>query len=139
MVMSNRAKIFTPVDTTLLNEADIARLNKVAEKKALEERKKAIEEQYLAQQTELERAKHEPEHVLVDVIIDLPAYTKNMLIDGVYYNHGEVVSVPQHMATSIRDNMARAWLVERQAGNPNLRDYTPVKESTMSALSVGRV
>jgi hypothetical protein len=136
---SQRTKIFTPVNTSLLNEADISRLNKEAEKKIQEERKKDISEKYLAQQTELERAKYEPNHILVEMVIDLPAYTKNMLIDGVYYNHGDIVSVPKHMADSIRDNMARAWLVERQAGNPNLRDYIPVKESTVSALSTGRV
>lgn len=134
-----RNKIFTPVDTSLLNEADLARLNKEAQAKVQEERKKVVSEKYLEQQKELERAKYEPMHIVQEVIIDLPAYTTNMLIDGVYFNHGDIVSVPKHMAESIRDNMARAWQVEHQAGNPNLRDYKPVKESSVSALSTGRV
>lgn len=136
---NSRNRVRIPVDTSLLSEADVARINKEAEKNIQDERKKAASSEYLDQQTELERAKYDTKHELVELIIDLPAYTKNMLIDGVYYNHGDTVSVPKHMADSIRDNMARAWLVERQAGNPNLRDYIPVRESTVSALSTGRV
>lgn len=127
------------VDTELLSDADIERLNKEATKKIYDERKKVQADAYLKQQTELERAKYEKRYEWVDVMIDLPAYTKNMLIDGVYYHHGDVANVPKHMADSIRDNMARAWTVERQAGNPNMRDYVAVRESSISALSSGSV
>lgn len=134
-----RAKVHAPVDTSLLSEVDIVKLNKEATAKIQEERKKAVSEKYLEQQLEAERAKHEPLHEMVEVVINLPGYTKNMLIDGVYYNHGDVVSVPKHMANSMNDNMSRAWVLERQSGNPNLRDYVPVKESSVSALSTGIV
>lgn len=128
-----------PVNTALLSGSDIERLNKEAAKKVQDELKKVEADKYLEQQIEAERTKHQPTHEMVEVMINLPGYTKNMLIDGVYYNHGEVVQVPKHVADSMLDNMARAWLVERQAGNPNLRDYVAVRESQVSALSTGVV
>jgi hypothetical protein len=124
-------------DLSLLSDADIARLQKKAKDRIDADRKKDAEERHLEELIRQERAKYDPDEELVSVMIDLPAFTSSMLIDGVYYNHGEVVEVTKNVASSLREQMSYCWVHERLSGNPNMREYKPVKEDSMSALAAG--
>lgn len=123
------------VDTSLLDSVDVEAAKKKASAIVLEERKKQVKADYLEQLLAEERAKFEPSYEMVDVLIDLPAYAENLLIDGRFFHHGEIVTVPHHVANSINEQMQRCWSNERLAGNPNLRDYKPVKMDSVSAYS----
>ena len=126
------------VDMSMLTEADYVKVRRAAETKVQEERKKAAETEALADALELERAKYDEELTMVDLTIDLPAFTTNMLIDGVYYSHGDVARVTRAMADSLREQMSRCWEHEHVSGNPNARNYVPVKSDSFSAFGASR-
>jgi len=135
--MAVTKKRLPAADMSLLTEADLARIEKKAADKVVSERKKVAEDRHLEVLLEKERAKFEPELELVHVTIDLPAFAQYMLIDGVYYYHGDQVEVSNVVAASLREQMSHCWVHERLSGNPNLRDYKPVKEDSFSAHMVG--
>ena len=124
-------------DLSLLTEADLARLEKKAADKVTADRKKVAEDRHLDVLLEQERAKYDPELELIDLTIDLPAFSNHLLIDGVYYYHGDQVQVSNVVAASLREQMSYMWTHERVSGNPNMREYKPVKEDSFSAHSVG--
>lgn len=45
----------------------------------------------------------------VEIYIDLPEYAATLKVNMTEYHHGYKYIVPRHVATSLRDMMARAW------------------------------
>ena len=104
-----------------------------AKAKVAAERIAAAEREYAALALEEERAEFDPDLVMEEVVIDLPANSSRLLIDYKSLHHGQIVSVTAAQATSLRDQMARMWEQERLAGNPNLRDYKPIRNYDLNA------
>src|ERR1019366_3580655 len=109
-------------DMALVSEARKEELQIEAEAKVIAERTVAAE-----------RAKFDPTLEMVELTIDLPANASRLLIDYRPFHHGQIVSVTKAQDGSIQDQMARMWEQEKQAGNPNLRDYKPIKNYDLSA------
>jgi len=93
----------------------------------------AAEREYAALALDEERAKFDPDLVMEEIVIDLPANASRLLIDYKSLHHGQIVSVTAAVAASLRDQMARMWEQERLAGNPNLRDYKPIRNYDLNA------
>src|SRR5215467_4048247 len=106
-------------DTSLLTDADKERLRKKAADQVFTELKAEAEKQVLEDMIADERAKLIPQEEKEDVIIDLPAFASHLLIDGVYFYHGNKVTVTRGQAASIREQMARCWVHEIVSGHPN--------------------
>jgi len=121
-----KLRFHSDVDTSILTEAEIAAVQKEAVKQVEQDRKKLVIKAYHDQMVREERAKVDENETLEDVIIDLPGYTKYLLINGMYYDHGTIASVPHHVAVSLREIMGQAWQHERISGNPNMKDYKSV-------------
>lgn len=132
------AKIkFKPADTSLLSDTDLARIQKKASDQVLAQRKKEAEAAFLEEALQRERAKDDPEEELTTITIDLPAYASHLLIDGIMFPHGSHATVTRSTATSMLAHMGQMWTLEKCSGNPNLRDYVPVKEMSVSGNEVG--
>ena len=117
----------------LLTEDRKEELRIEAEAKVTAERIMLAEREYAALALEEERAKFDPDLVMEEVVIDLPANSSRLLIDYKSLHHGQIVSVTAAQAVSLRDQMARMWEQERLAGNPNLRDYKPIRNYDLNA------
>jgi hypothetical protein len=117
----------------LLTEARKEELRIDAEAKVIAERTMAAEREYAAIALEEERAKFDPDLVMEEIVIDLPANSSRLLIDYKSLHHGQIVSVTAAVAASLRDQMARMWEQEKLAGNPNLRDYKPIRNYDLNA------
>jgi hypothetical protein len=135
--MTTNRKLRPEIDVSLLTDADQEKLRKKAQAEVLAARKKEVEEALLARMVQEEKAHYDVAEEEVTVTINIPAFATHLLIDGVPYNHGEVVTITRSMAASLNEQMARMWTHETASGNPNLRDYVPVKEDSFSALSSG--
>jgi len=117
----------------LVTEARKEELRIEAKAKVAAERIAAAEREYAAIALDEERAEFDPALVLEEVVIDLPANSARLLIDYRSLHHGQIVSVTAAQASSLRDQMARMWEQERLAGNPNLRDYKPIRNYDLNA------
>ena len=117
----------------LLTEDRREELRIEAEAKVKAERIMAAEREYAALALDEERAKFDPDLVMEEIVIDLPANASRLLIDYKSLHHGQIVSVTAAVAASLRDQMARMWEQERLAGNPNLRDYKPIRNYDLNA------
>ena len=66
---------------------------------------------------------------MVNIHVDLPEYCANakdvgaIRIDGRVYTHGFTYTVPRHQADSIRDQMYRAWLHQRDIDGKSLAQF----------------
>ena len=117
----------------LVTEARKEELRIEAKAKVAAERIAAAEREYAAIALDEERAEFDPALVLEEIVIDLPANSARLLIDYRSLHHGQIVSVTAVQASSLRDQMARMWEQERLAGNPNLRDYKPIRNYDVNA------
>lgn|SRR5208337_3856188 len=117
----------------LLTEERKEELRCEAEAKVIAERTIAAEREYAAIALDEERAKYDPTMVMEEITIDLPANSSRLLVDFRSLHHGQIVSVSAAQASSLRDQMARMWEQEKQAGNPNLKDYKPIKNYNLNA------
>jgi hypothetical protein len=117
----------------LLTEDRKEELRIEAEAKVTAERIMLAEREYAALALEEERAKFDPDLVMEEIVINLPANASRLLIDYKSLHHGQIVPVTAAQATSLRDQMARMWEQETLAGNPNLRDYKPIRNYDLNA------
>jgi hypothetical protein len=117
----------------LVTEARKEELQIEAEAKVAAERIATAEREYAAIALDEARSKFDPDLEMTEVLIDLPANSARLLIDYRSYHHGQIVNVSVAQAVSIRDQMSRMWEQEKQAGNPNLRDYKPIKNYDVNA------
>ena len=117
----------------LLSEERKEELRLEAEAKVLAERQLAAEREYAAIALDEERAKFDPALTMEEITIDLPANSNKLMIDFRALHHGQIVSVTSAVAASLRDQMSRMWEQEKQAGNPNLKDYKPIKNYNVNA------
>jgi hypothetical protein len=117
----------------LISEERKEELRIEAEAKVTAERIVAAEKEYAALALDEERAKFDPEMEMVEVVIDLPANSSRLLIDYKSLHHGQIVSMTKAAATSVYDQMFRMWEQEKQAGNPNLKDYKPIRNYDLNA------
>ena len=104
-----------------------------AKAKVAAERIAAAEREYAALALDEERAEFDPSLVMEELVIDLPANSARLLVDYRSMHHGQIVSVSAAQASSFKDQMARMWEQERLAGNPNLRDYKPIRNYDLNA------
>ena len=117
----------------LLTEDRKEELRVEAEAKVIAERTMAAEREYAAIALDEERSKYDPTLVMEEVLIDLPANSARLLVDFRSLHHGQIVPVTAAQANSLRDQMSRMWDQEKQAGNPNLKDYKPIKNYNLNA------
>jgi hypothetical protein len=119
----------------LVTDARKEELQIEAQAKVIAERTVAAEREFAAIALDEERAKFDPTLEMVEVVIDLPANSSRLLIDFQSFHHGQIKSVSVAQKASMEDQMARMWEQEKQAGNPNLRDYKPIKNYDLSAAT----
>jgi hypothetical protein len=121
-------KVDSPVEAALREKA----------RKAIEAEEKKRQEAALYNKIlDEEKAKVDRDLELEEVLINIPAFAAYLTIDGVRLHHGEVKSMTHARAMSVREQMARMWEQENLSGNPNLKDYKPIKTSSFSARSLG--
>ena len=122
-------------DMELVSEDRKEELRIEAQAKVAAERIAAAEREYAAIALEEERAKFDPQMEMTEVLIDLPAFATQLMIDFHLYPHGFVLPCTVAKAASIYEQMARMWAQEKQMGNPNARDYKPIRNFDVSAKS----
>ncbi len=93
----------------LLSEEDKADIKDRARKHVLELKKKAATEQEFDRQVKLANTEWDPREQLVDILIDLPQFTPFIRLDNTVYFHGLLYEVPNKVAITMRDQMARSW------------------------------
>lgn len=119
-------------DMDLLTEQDLEKVRKNAEAKVAAERHAAALQEAEALALEEERAKFDPSLEMTDVLIELPANASRLLFNFRAYNHGEYAHVTKPLAASMIEQMNHMWAVEKQNGNPNLKDYKPVRNYNLN-------
>jgi hypothetical protein len=119
----------------ILSKEDWMRIREDAAKQVNDERKKESMALALREAVDDERAKYDEKLEQTEITIDIPAYSKYILINRKYYYHGETYTISRCLADSIRDQMAQCWSIEKLAGNPNLKDYKAVNMGSVSAHS----
>ena len=120
-------------DMGLISEDRKEELELEAAAKVAAERIANAEREYAAIALDAERAKFDPTLEMTEVVIDLPANSSRLIIDFHSFYHGQIVPVTKAQAGSIQDQMARMWEQEKQAGNPNLKDYKPIRNYNLNA------
>lgn len=140
MARRTRSAPITAVDETLVSGAERQEIQKAAEEVVRKERKRAAEQEILADSIDAVRAKFDPQYTKVPILIDLPAFTGNLLVDGSFFYHGQTVMVTTAQAASLRDIMSSMWIHERVSGNPNASKYSPIHAADpVSANAIARV
>ena len=122
-------------DMELVSEARKEELRIEAQAKVNAERIAAAEREYAAIALDEERAKYDPQMEMTEVLINLPAYATQLMVDFHLYPHGYVLPCTVGKAASIYEQMQRMWDQERQMGNPSARDYKPIRNFDVSARS----
>jgi hypothetical protein len=122
----------------LLKPEDIEEVRRAARLEIEEEQARRAEKELKAFFKKQQLAELEPDYNWVYHTVDVPASADGLLIDGRAYHHGVTYEVPSHQAASMRETQQNAWYAERMAGNPNLKNYIPPKNSdSFSAREVG--
>jgi hypothetical protein len=131
--MAPRKRYAEPVKhEELFTAAEKAEIKRQAEEQLASERKKAAAKELLAKYKEEAIAASEPEQALYDVMIDVPGYTKNIMVDGRCLMQGTIVRVTKLEADSLREIMANAWRHERANGGAFMKEYMPPREDVVS-------
>src|SRR5262245_37501681 len=86
-------------------EAIEAEVQRELDKEQKAEARKRFKEKLLAEA----RQKRGIDEPLEEVLIDLPPYCANLLIDNVMYQHGATYTVRMAAAQSMREQMQRCW------------------------------
>lgn len=121
---------------SLLDEEDLEALREEAREAVLEDLRADERKKMLKGLMKEERGRFVPEETTVWVLVNLPGHSKELKIDGVAYHQGRSYEVPEKMAASMRDNMARAWEHEDVVGGVNRDNYRPVRETVISPHGV---
>jgi len=93
----------------ILSAEDKADIKKRARDHVLEQKKAAAVEAEFQRQVKVEQTAWDPREQLVDILIDLPAFLPFIRLDNVVFFHGLVYEVPNKVAATMRDQMARSW------------------------------
>lgn len=123
------------LNQTDFTDAELEAIREQAKTQIAEQRKKKAARDLLERFKEEELAALEPAHEMVDVLIDVPGYTQYIMVDGRIMNQGEIISVPRHMAESIREIVQNAWRHERSNGGAHMKAYMPPTTAAISALT----
>ena len=107
----------------ILTPKEIEQLRRKAQAKTIASRKMKREDELLKQFEQEERALSDPKEERVEIFIDLPGYAKDLKINGVAYNHGEIWVVARSLYDCIRDIMFQAWKHEHAFKEPNRGQY----------------
>ena len=97
------------VDTSILDEATIARVRAKAKDKVEKERKAAAEAQLLEEFELEERRANGAVEPLEEVFIDLAPYCDRITLDGVVYFQGKTVHVRASVGAVMREMMQATW------------------------------
>lgn len=103
-----------------------------AKKEVLEAQKKEAAKLLLEKFKEEELASLEPELSYTDITIDVPGYTKNILVDGRSLDQGQTYKVTKMQFDSLREIMANSWRHERSNGGAHMKEYMPPRESVVT-------
>jgi hypothetical protein len=121
-------------DADLFTEAELFELKAEADKKILEDRKKAARIAALAEFEKEAKAEVDPAEEIVDYVIDLAGYADKVMIDGVVYWHGKLYKLPRKKYESIREIVQASWRHERAIGGANANAY---RQPSLPVLSGG--
>ena len=116
-------------------EIDVLRAK--AKKQIDDQIKKQKEEALLAQFVEEAKRAHDPSEEIVSVQIDVPGFAKDIRIDGVVYQQGEIREFTVKQAASIRDIMGNMWKHESTVGQANASQYRPVSNHGAGNTTIG--
>lgn len=134
--MAPRKKYAEPVKhEDLLDDAMKAAIRKQAQEEILKAQKAEAAKEYLAKCKEEELAASEPELAVVDILIDVPGYTKYIMVDGRTFNQGDVATVTKQEADSMRETISNSWRHERSNGGAHMKEYMAPKQDAVSAMS----
>ena len=98
-----------PVDTSILNEDDIAALELQAEEEVLAEHREAAKKQKLEEFKRARKRKVGLTEAYEDVTVDLAPYCDRILLDNRAFMQGMTYTVPVGQAQVMREVMQRTW------------------------------
>ncbi len=112
-------------DEELLSDELKATIREKAKTEVLEAKRKEAAKLLLEKYKEEELAALEPAKVYGPVQIDVPGYTKYIMIDGRQMPQGDTVSLTEDEKRSVADIMNCAWKHETSNGGAHMKDYRP--------------
>ena len=134
--MAPRRRYTAPIKHEDLLDDDMkAAIREQAKKEILEAQKKLAAKELLERYKEEELSASEPELATTEVLIDVPGYTKYIMVDGRMYNQGEMEKVTKQQADSLRETIQNAWRHERSNGGAHMKEYMAPKQDQVSANS----
>jgi hypothetical protein len=104
-----RSAAVAPVDTSILNEDDIAALELQAEEEVLAEQREAAKKQKLAEFKSARKRKAGLTEAYEDVTVDLAPYCDRILLDNRAFMQGMTYTVATSQAQVMREIMQRTW------------------------------
>ena len=124
-------------DEELLSDELKATIREKAKNEVLEAKRKEAAKLLLEKYKEEELAALEPAKEYVQVTIDVPGYTKYMMVDGRSMAQGETVTVTRQERDSLVESMDRAWRHETSNGGAHMKDYRPPIVDQATAAHMG--
>lgn len=112
----------------LLTNAELEALRAEAREKVLKEQKaaakaKALEEEIAAVRREFGEGGSDLKTDKVTIFLDLAEFCPSLTINGCVYFHGQSYTVERHVADSMREQMYRGWLHQREIDNKSLVQF----------------
>jgi hypothetical protein len=109
----------------LLSLEERAEIKAQAREEVAKRRKDKAIKTLLDREIRLAEVEHDPDEQLVDILIDLPAFSAYVRLDNVVYFHGILYEVRPVVAATMRDVMARAWEHQNEIdGRKRIGDLT---------------
>ncbi len=121
-----RIKVGQAIDQRLvdaLSQSEIEALQEEARKKVQEERAKDAKAKLLAHFMDEERASHDPAQQKVPIVLALAGHSNYIMLDGKYYYHNTLYRVTPSVYSVLKEQEARGWAHEENAGNPNQKTH----------------
>ncbi len=104
-----RSAAVAPVDTSILNEDDIAALELQAEEEVLAEQREAAKKQKLEEFKRARKRKVGLTEAYEEVTVDLAPYCDRILLDNRAFMQGVTYTVATSQAQVMREIMQRTW------------------------------
>ena len=112
-------------DENLLSDALKAEIRNKAKEEILKAQRAEAAKEYLEKCKAEELALLEPAKEFVEITIDVPGFTKYLMVDGRTFAQGDRATVTRQEAASLLETMDRAWRHEKSNGGAHMKDYRP--------------
>lgn len=120
------------LNADLLSAAQKAALRKKARETVTKRRIETAEEAYLDASIKEAELVDKPLEQIEYIMLDLAGHSERLMIDGVFYYHGNMYEVPASRAALMREMVARGWDHELEVGGANRDQYRKPRNTTFS-------